>query len=173
MDCSMPGFPVLHSLLQFAQTHVHWAGDAIQPSQPPPPPSPSALSLSQISSYRYLQVPPIGTSKFYFDLECSGQLLLNIQIENRPKMLLIYQQLCRWQIRQFADANGVDMIRDLTFKNKWVSNSCHFSPSNSILTFLPMIKNKPYKYQKVKEKKIFFEFAFCFVFAVIIETYFQ
>ena len=30
MDCSMPGFPVLHYLLEFAQTHVHWVGDAIQ-----------------------------------------------------------------------------------------------------------------------------------------------
>ena len=25
MDCSTPGFPVLHYLLHFAQTHVHWA----------------------------------------------------------------------------------------------------------------------------------------------------
>ena len=32
MDCSMPGFPVLHYLLAFAQTHVHWVSDAIQPS---------------------------------------------------------------------------------------------------------------------------------------------
>ena len=32
MDCSMPGFPVLHYLLGFALTHVHWVGDAIQPS---------------------------------------------------------------------------------------------------------------------------------------------
>ena len=24
MDCSMPGFPVLHCLLEVAQTHVHW-----------------------------------------------------------------------------------------------------------------------------------------------------
>ena len=29
MDCSMPGFPVLHNLPEFAQTHVHWIGDAI------------------------------------------------------------------------------------------------------------------------------------------------
>ena len=29
MDCSTPGFPVLHHLLEFAQTHVHGAGDAI------------------------------------------------------------------------------------------------------------------------------------------------
>ena len=32
MDCSMPGFPVLHFLPEFAQTHVHWVSDAIQPS---------------------------------------------------------------------------------------------------------------------------------------------
>ena len=29
IDCSMPGFPVPHYLLVFAQTHVHWASDAI------------------------------------------------------------------------------------------------------------------------------------------------
>ena len=34
VDCSMLRFPVLHYLLEFAQTHVHWAGDAIQPSHP-------------------------------------------------------------------------------------------------------------------------------------------
>ena len=34
MDCSAPGFPVLHYLLELAQTHVHWVGDAIQPSHP-------------------------------------------------------------------------------------------------------------------------------------------
>ena len=34
MNCSMPGFPVLHYLPEFAQTHVHWVGDAIQLSHP-------------------------------------------------------------------------------------------------------------------------------------------
>ena len=34
MDCSTPDFPVLHHLPEFAQTHVHWVGDAIQPSHP-------------------------------------------------------------------------------------------------------------------------------------------
>ena len=34
MDCSMPGFPVLHHLPEFVQTHVHCVGDAIQPSHP-------------------------------------------------------------------------------------------------------------------------------------------
>ena len=47
MDCSMPGFPVLHHLLEFAQTHVHWVSDAIQPSRPLSCPSPPAFNLSQ------------------------------------------------------------------------------------------------------------------------------
>ena len=44
-DCSMLGFPVLHHLPEFAQTHVHYVGDAIQPSHPLSSPSPPALSL--------------------------------------------------------------------------------------------------------------------------------
>ena len=32
MGYNRPGFPVLHYLQEFAQTHVHWIGDAIQPS---------------------------------------------------------------------------------------------------------------------------------------------
>ena len=47
MDCSTPGFPVLHYLLEFAQTHVHWVNDAIQPSYPLLSPSPPAFNLSQ------------------------------------------------------------------------------------------------------------------------------
>ena len=47
MDCSMPAFPVLHCLLEFAQTHVHWVGDAIQPSHPLSPSSPPALNPLQ------------------------------------------------------------------------------------------------------------------------------
>ena len=47
MDCRMSGFPTLHYLPEFAQTHVHWVGDAIQPSHPLSSPSPLALNLSQ------------------------------------------------------------------------------------------------------------------------------
>ena len=46
-DCNTPGFPVIHYLPKFAQTHVHWVNDAIQPSHPLSPSSPSALNLSQ------------------------------------------------------------------------------------------------------------------------------
>ena len=47
MDCSTPGSPVLHYLLELVQTHVHWVSDAIQPSHPVSTPSPLALNLSQ------------------------------------------------------------------------------------------------------------------------------
>ena len=47
MDHSMPGFPVLHHLLEFAQTHAHCVNDAIQPFHPLSSPSPPALNLSQ------------------------------------------------------------------------------------------------------------------------------
>ena len=48
MDCSTPGLPVHHQLSEFTQTHVHWVGDAIQPSQPLSSPSPPAYNLSTI-----------------------------------------------------------------------------------------------------------------------------
>ena len=48
-DCKTPGFPVLYHLPEFAQTHVHWVGDAIQPSHPLSSPS-LALNLSQRQS---------------------------------------------------------------------------------------------------------------------------
>ena len=47
MNRSTPGLPVHHQLLEFTHTHVHWVGDAIQPSHPLLSPSPPALNLSQ------------------------------------------------------------------------------------------------------------------------------
>ena len=47
MDCSTLGFPVLYHLLEFAQTHVHSVGDAIQSPPPLSSPSPPAFDLSR------------------------------------------------------------------------------------------------------------------------------
>ena len=47
INCSTPGFPVLHYLPEFAQTHVHWVSNIIQPSHPLSAPSLLALNLSQ------------------------------------------------------------------------------------------------------------------------------
>ena len=63
-DCSMPGFPVHHQLLDLAQPIVHWDNEVIQPSHPLLSPSPPTFSLSQhqglfqwVSSFH--QVPKV------------------------------------------------------------------------------------------------------------------
>ena len=78
IDCSMPGFPVLHYLLEFAQTHVHWVSDAIQSSHPLSLPSPLALNLSSIKVFSdesalHIRWPSIGVS------ELTPVLAMNIQ----------------------------------------------------------------------------------------------
>ena len=47
MNCITPGFPVLHHLLELAQTHIYSLSDAIQPSHPLLSSSPLAFNLSQ------------------------------------------------------------------------------------------------------------------------------
>ena len=57
MDCSMPGFPVLHYLPEFAQTHVHWVSDAIRPSHP--------LSSSSLLALHHPQHWSFPMSQFF------------------------------------------------------------------------------------------------------------
>ena len=52
MDCSTPGLPVHHQLLEFTQTHVRWVGDAIQPSHPRSSPS-GVFSNESVLSIRW------------------------------------------------------------------------------------------------------------------------
>ena len=47
MDCSTLGLPVYHQFPELTQTHVHWVGDAIQPSHPLLSPSPLTFNISQ------------------------------------------------------------------------------------------------------------------------------
>ena len=50
MNRSTPGLLVHHQLPEFTQTHLHWVGDAIQPSHPLSSPFPPALNPSQNQS---------------------------------------------------------------------------------------------------------------------------
>ena len=56
VNCSILGFPVLHHLLEFAQTHVHWVSDAIQPSHSLSPPFllPSIFASIRVFSVRFI-----------------------------------------------------------------------------------------------------------------------
>ena len=51
MNCSTPGLPVHHQLLESTQTHIHWVNDAIQQSHPLLSPSPPALNFPSIKVF--------------------------------------------------------------------------------------------------------------------------
>ena len=57
MDWSTPGFPVLHCLPEYAQMHVHWVSDAIQPSHLLPPPFPFPASVFSNESALRIRQP--------------------------------------------------------------------------------------------------------------------
>ena len=65
MDCSMPGFPVLHCLPELAQTHVHWVIDAIQPSHLLLAPSPPASIFPSIRVFSKESVLCIKWPKYW------------------------------------------------------------------------------------------------------------
>ena len=59
MDCSTPGFLVLHYVPKFAQTHIHWVVDVIQLSHPLF--SPSSLALKSFPASDYFPVNQLFT----------------------------------------------------------------------------------------------------------------
>ena len=76
MDCSTSGFPVHHQLREFTQAHVHWVGDAIQPSHPLLSPSPPAFNLSQNHSFSNESVLRIRWPKYWsfsFNISASNE----------------------------------------------------------------------------------------------------
>ena len=78
VDCSRPGFPVLCYLPEFAQTHVHWISDDIQPSHPLLPPFPFAFSFSQHQRFfqwfgALLRWPKYWSFSFSFSISLSNE----------------------------------------------------------------------------------------------------
>jgi len=65
MDCSTPGFPIIHHLPELAQTHVHWVGDAIQPSHLLSSPSSPVFNLSQHQGLSNDSAHPIRWPKYW------------------------------------------------------------------------------------------------------------
>ena len=88
MDCSTPGFPVLHHLPECAQTHVHWFGDASQPSHPLWPSSPLALNLSQHQTFPMSQLFASGSQSFGASASASV-LPMNVVLPGLTYMELI------------------------------------------------------------------------------------
>ena len=78
MDCSMPGLPIHHLLPKFTQTHVHWVGDAIQPSHPLLSPSlPDSISpnIRVFSNESVLHIKWPKYWSFIFSISPSNEYL--------------------------------------------------------------------------------------------------
>ena len=78
INCSLLGFPVLHYLPEFAQTHVRWISDAIQPSHLLLPPSPSAFNLSHHQDFSVSQLFASGSQSIGASVSASV-LSMNVQ----------------------------------------------------------------------------------------------
>ena len=74
MDCSTPGFPVFHYLPEFAQNHVPFIGDAIQPSHVLSPSSLPALNLCKTRVFSNESALPIRWSNYWnFGISSSNE----------------------------------------------------------------------------------------------------
>ena len=115
MNHSTPGLPIHHQHPKSTQTHVHWVGDAIQPSHPLSSPSPPALNLSWhqglfLWSRAILiqQVSPGGWSRIKFESPSplqAGSYLVMINFicqldwaSGKPRQILFWVCLC-WCVR--------------------------------------------------------------------------
>ena len=78
MDCNTPGLPVYYQLPEFTQTHVHWVGDAIQPSHALSSPSSPSFNLSWHQSFPLSQFFTLGERSFGVSASTSV-LPMNIQ----------------------------------------------------------------------------------------------
>ena len=124
MDCSTPGFPVLHYLPEFAQAHVHWVGDAIQSSHHLSPLSPPALNLSQHQGL----------------LQWVGSL------HQVAKVLELQHQSFKWIFRVDFSLGLTGLISLLTKRLSRVFSNTTFESINSLVLSLLYIKKSIIKY---------------------------
>ena len=96
MDCSTPGLPVHHQLSEFTQAHVHWAGDAIQPSYP----------VSPFSSH--LQSFPASESFQMNQFFTSGSQSTGVSASASVHLNQVYWQCPKWR----ADRIAIDKVRN-------------------------------------------------------------
>ena len=98
MECSTPGFPVHHQLLELAQTHVHWVGDAIQLSHPLLSPSLPAFPIIMVFSNE--SVLHIRRPKYW-------SFSFSISFSNEYSGLISFRMdwLDLWSLRDFQESS--------------------------------------------------------------------
>ena len=123
MDCSTPGFPVLHYLSEFAQTHVLWVSDAIQPSHLLLPPSPPAQRLFQLLTCC------IKWPKYWLH-----QLAW-------CKAIAPHSSTLAWRIPWTEDPGKLQSIRSLRVGHDWETSLSHLGEGNGNLLQYSCLEN--------------------------------
>ena len=111
MDCSMPGFPVHHQLLELAQTHVHWVNDAIQPSHPLSSPSLPAFNLSQHQ----------GLFQWVSSMHQVAKTALN-EAKNWCFQIVVLQKTLESPLDR-KDSGGRGEVRSTQLRTSWIPDS--------------------------------------------------
>ena len=132
-DCSMQDLPVPYHLSEFAQTHVLWLGDAIQPSHPLSSPSPPAFNLSQhhglfqwINSFhqvakvlelqlqhQFLQYSVFGRIRYWKHLKPFVRILKNYEFN-----FFKHIRLSRFSISSHVSIGNLCLLRNLFVSSK-------------------------------------------------------
>ena len=111
MDCSTPGLPVHHQLLEFTRNHVHQVSDAIQSSHPLSSPSPPAFNLSQNQVFSNESVLHIRWPKYWsfrFNISPSNEYsgLISFRMDWLD-LLAVQETLKSYSIPQFKSINSL------------------------------------------------------------------
>ena len=136
LDCSLPGFPVPHHLLEFTQIHVCWIGDAIQSSHLLPTSSLFAFNVSQHQSL----------FQSYLSLNASLCAVLSVSVLSDfcNPMDLFYRQKY-WSGLPFApsgDLPNPGMIQHLQCLLHWQKDSLALSHLGSPKCFIAISKTR-------------------------------
>ena len=135
MDCSTPGFPVLHYLLEFSHIHVHWVSDAIQPSHPLPHLA-FAFNLSHLRVFSNELALPIRWPKcwsFSFSTSPSNEWIFRIELWYDPRIPLLdiypcsYKNICM-DVHSSSIHNEQNMETTQVSVSWWMDTQMYIHP---------------------------------------------
>ena len=121
MDCTTPGFPVLHHLQELAQTHIHWVSDDIQPSRP----LSSPLLLSIFPSIRALSNELALCIKWpqywSFSISPCNEYwdLISFRFFLSEKAMATHSSVLAWRIPGTAEPDGLPPMGSHRVRHDW------------------------------------------------------
>ena len=147
MNRSTPGLPVHHQLPEFTQTHVHWVGDAIQPSHPLPSPSLLPSISPSITVFSNESALPSRWPKYW-------SFSFNISPSNEHPGLICFRMDC-WISLQSKGLSRVFSNRKTNLTPHWIRSSAItlvlYCPCSVMLVMYLLLKNVAYSMKYTRQ----------------------